>query len=86
MAYLEIDTKQGPFIVDMDKISGVGKLRHIEPDENENNILAIFLIASSPVDLYLHSQEQADKIVEEIKKIIMQRKVRTPTKPILIGA
>jgi len=82
MAYLEVDTRQGNLVVDIDKISGVGEA--VQGSDTTLTTVVLFLIGDQ-VDLHLHSPEQGKKLVEEVKKIIVARKARNPIKAIIVN-
>ena len=74
-SYLEVDTVQGTLVVDTDRITGIG---------GANDLVVLFL-SGDHVDVIMHSPEQALSLIDAVKKILIQRKIRQPSKPILIS-
>lgn len=89
MSYLEIDTLQGIIVVDPDRIVGIGEAAKATSFPVSEGIrhtpIVVLLLSGDHVDLYLHSEGQAKKLLEEVKEVINRRKSRAPTKPIIIG-
>lgn len=74
MSYLKIDSAQGEVVVDYDRIAGAGRA--------DSTIVVLIVSGSAPVDINTRDADQADKLIEVVKDIIVKRKVRTPQKPI----
>jgi len=84
MSYLRVNSVQGELVLDVDRIGGVGEVfaNSALGGQDDAFISVALFLSGYQITVYVRDAEQKDKLIEAVKDILNQRKIRQPMKVI----